>query len=74
MAFTAEASTRVQFKYNSYDYNLGKDVVVSVSVPKIKRQADKDQIIALGEAIAEACGYDYGLLATNFIATDNIEG
>ena len=72
MALTAVASTRVQFKYEAYDYDLGKNVTVNVSIPKIKRQADKDQILALGNAIAEACGYDYGILATYFIATDDI--
>ena len=73
MAITAIASTRVQFKYEAYDYDLGKKVTVNVSVPKIKRQADKDKILALGNAIAQACGYDYGLLATYFISTDDIE-
>ena len=72
MALTAVASTRVQFKYEAYDYDLGKNVTVNVSIPKIKRQADKDQILALGNAIAEACGFDYGLSGTYFIATDDI--
>ena len=72
MALTAIASTRVQFKYEAYDYDLGKNVTVNVSIPKIKRQADKDQILALGNAIAEACGFDYGLSGTYFIATDDI--
>ena len=53
-------------------YDLGKKVTVNVSIPKIKRQADKDKILALGNAIAEACGYDYGILATYFISTDDI--
>ena len=72
MALTAIASTRVQFKYEAYDYDLGKNVTVNVSIPKIKREADKDQILALGNAIAEACGFDYGLSGTYFIATDDI--
>ena len=72
MALTTVASTRVQFKYETYDYNLDKSVVVNVSIPRIQREADKDQIIALGNKIAEACGYDYGLLGTYFISTDDI--
>ena len=72
MALTTIASTRVQFKYEAYDYDLGKNVTVNVSIPRIKREADKDQILALGNAIAEACGYDYGILATYFISTDDI--
>ena len=72
MAVTGIASTRVQFKYETYDNELDKNVVVNVSIPRIKREADKDQILALGEKIAEACGYDYGILATYFIATDDI--
>ena len=72
MAETAIASTRVQFKYQTYDYNVGDTVTVNVSIPRIKREADKDQILALGEAIKEACDFDYGLLATYFIATDDI--
>ena len=58
MAVTGIASTRVQFKYETYDHNLDKNVVVNVSIPRIKREADKDQILALGEKIGEACGYD----------------
>ncbi len=73
MANVGVASTRVQFKYETYDYNVGDNVTVNVSVSKIKRNADKDQIIALGEKISVACDYN-GLLATNFIATDSIEG
>ena len=72
MAETAIASTRVQFKYETYDNELDKNVVVNVSIPRIQREADKDQILALGNAIAEACGYDYGLLGTYFISTDDI--
>ena len=71
MANVGIASTRVQFKYETYDYNVGDNVTVNVSVSKIKRNADKDQIIALGEKISVACDYN-GLLATNFIATDSI--
>ncbi len=73
MANVGIASTRVQFKYETYDYNVGDNVTVNVSVSKIKRNADKDQIIALGQKISVACDYN-GLLATNFIATDSIEG
>ena len=72
MAKVGIASTRVQFKYETYDYNLDKSVIVNVSIPRIKREADKDQILALGNAIAEACGFDYGLSGTYFIATDDI--
>ena len=72
MANVGIASTRVQFKYETYDYNLEKNVIVNVSIPRIKREADKDQILALGNAIAEACGFDYGLSGTYFIATDDI--
>ena len=72
MALTTIASTRVQFKYEAYDNELDKNVTVNVSIPRIKREADKDQILALGNAIAEACGYDYGILATYFISTDDI--
>ena len=72
MADVGIASTRVQFKYETYDYNLEKNVMVNVSIPRIKREADKDQILALGNAIAEACGFDYGLSGTYFIATDDI--
>lgn len=72
MANVGIASTRVQFKYETYDYNVGDNVTVNVSVSKIKRNADKDQIIALGEKISVACDYN-GLLATNFIATDEIK-
>ncbi len=72
MAELAIATTRVQFKYETYDYNLEKNVTVNVSIPRVKREADKDQILALGEKIGEACGYDYGLLATYFIQTDDI--
>ena len=72
MADVGIASTRVQFKYETYDYNLEKNVIVNVSIPRIKREADKDQILALGNAIAEACGFDYGLSGTYFIATDDI--
>ena len=72
MADVGIASTRVQFKYETYDYNLDKSVIVNVSIPRIKREADKDQILALGNAIAEACGFDYGLSGTYFIATDDI--
>ena len=72
MANVGIASTRVQFKYETYDYDLEKNVIVNVSIPRIKREADKDQILALGNAIAEACGFDYGLSGTYFIATDDI--
>ena len=72
MAVVGIASTRVQFKYETYDYDLEKNVIVNVSIPRIKREADKDQILALGNAIAEACGFDYGLSGTYFIATDDI--
>ena len=72
MANVGIASTRVQFKYETYDYDLEKNVIVNVSIPRIKREADKDKILALGEAINEACGFDYGLSGTYFIATDDI--
>ena len=72
MARVGIASTRVQFKYQNYDYNVGDTVTVNVSIPRIKREADKDQILALGDAIAEACGFDYGLSGTYFISTDDI--
>ena len=72
MARVGIASTRVQFKYQNYDYNVGDTVTVNVSIPRIKREADKDQILALGEKIGEACGFDYGLSGTYFIATDDI--
>ena len=72
MARVGIASTRVQFKYQNYDYNVGDTVTVNVSIPRIKREADKDKILALGEAINEACGFDYGLLGTYFIATDDL--
>ena len=73
MALTTIASTRVQFKYETYDNELDKNVVVNVSIPRIKREANKDQILALGEAIATACEYDNGILATYFISTDDIK-
>ena len=73
MALTTIASTRVQFKYEVYDNELDKNVTVNVSIPRIKREANKDQIIALGEAIATACEYDNGILATYFISTDDIK-
>lgn len=73
MANVGIASTRVQFKYETYDYNVGDNVTVNVSVSKIKRNADKDQIIALGEKISVACDYN-GLLSTNFISTDVVKG
>ena len=73
MAVTGIASTRVQFKYETYDYELDKDVTVNVSIGKIKRNADKDQLVALGEKINEACDYN-GLLITNLISTDEIQG
>ena len=72
MADVGIASTRVQFKYQNYDYNVGDTVTVNVSIPRIKREANKDKILELGQAINEACGFDYGLLATYFIATDDI--
>jgi hypothetical protein len=46
---------------------------VNVSIGKIKRNADKDQLVALGEKINEACDYN-GLLITNLISTDEIQG
>lgn len=73
MANVGIASTRVQFKYETYDYELDKNVTVNVSIGKIKRNADKDQIIALGEKISVACDYN-GLLSTNFISTDVVKG
>ena len=73
MALTTIASTRVQFKYEVYDNELDKNVTVNVSIPRIKREANKDQILALGEAIATACEYDNGILATYFISTDDIK-
>ena len=73
MANVGIASTRVQFKYETYDYNVGDNVTVNVSVSKIKRNADKDQLVALGEKINEACDYN-GLLITNLISTDEIQG
>ena len=72
MALTVLTSTRVQFKYEAYDYEKGDNVVVNVSIPRVKRNADKDKVLELGNAIAEACGYDYGILATYFIQTDDI--
>lgn len=66
------ASTRVQFKYETYDYELDKDVTVNVSIGKIKRNADKEQLVTLGEKINEACDYK-GLLITNLISTDEIK-
>mgnify|MGYP003368017865 CR=1 FL=1 len=72
MARQTIATTRVQFKYETYDYELDKNVTVNVSVPRIKREANKDQILALGEAIATACEYDNGILATYFIQTDDL--
>ena len=72
MANVGIASTRVQFKYETYDYDLEKNVIVNVSIPRIKREADKDKVLELGEAIAQACGFDYGLSGTYFIATDDI--
>ena len=72
MALTVVTSTRVQFKYEAYDYEKGDNVVVNVSIPRVKRNADKDKVLELGNAIAEACGYDYGILATYFIQTDDI--
>ena len=73
MANVGIASTRVQFKYETYDYELDKDVTVNVSISKVKRNADKDQLLTLGEKINEACDYN-GLLATNLISTDEIQG
>ena len=72
MALTTVTSTRVQFKYEAYDYNVGDNVTVNVSIPRVKRNADKDKVLELGEAIAQACGYDYGILATYFIQTDDV--
>ena len=72
MANVGIASTRVQFKYETYDYDLEKNVIVNVSIPRIKREANKDKVLELGEAIAQACGFDYGLSGTYFIATDDI--
>ena len=72
MALTVVTSTRVQFKYEAYDYEKGDNVVVNVSIPRVKRNADKDKVLELGNAIAEACGYDYGILATYFTQTDDI--
>ena len=72
MAVVGIASTRVQFKYETYDYDLEKNVIVNVSIPRIKREANKDKVLELGEAIAQACGFDYGLSGTYFIATDDI--
>ena len=72
MANVGIASTRVQFKYETYDYELDKDVTVNVSISKVKRNADKDQLITLGEKINEACDYK-GLLSTNFISTDVVQ-
>ena len=74
MADVGIASTRVQFKYETYDYDLEKNVIVNVSIPRIKREANKDKVLELGEAIAQACGFDYGLSGTYFIATDDIMG
>ena len=72
MARVGIASTRVQFKYQNYDYNVGDTVTVNVSIPRIKREADTDKIMELGQAIKEACGFDYDPLAIYFIRTDDI--
>ena len=68
----AVASTRVQFKFETYDYALDKSVTVNLSIPRIKREADTDKIMELGQAIKEACGFDYDPLAIYFIRTDDI--
>ena len=36
----AVASTRVQFKFEVYDYDLEKNVTVTVAIPRVKREAD----------------------------------
>ena len=72
MADVGIASTRVQFKYETYDYNLDKSVIVNVSIPRIKREADTDKILELGQAIKEACGFDYDPLSVYFIRTDDV--
>ena len=68
----AVASTRVQFKFEVYDYDLEKNVTVTVAIPRVKREADTDKILELGQAIKEACGFDYDPLSIYFIRTDNV--
>ena len=68
----AVATTRVQFKFEAYDYDLEKNVTVTVAIPRIKREADTDRILELGQAIKEACGFDSDPLSTYFIRTDDI--
>ena len=68
----AVASTRVQFKFEVYDYDLEKNVTVTVAIPRVKREADTDRILELGQAIKEACGFDYDPLSIYFIRTDNV--
>lgn len=68
----AVASTRVQFKFETYDYALDKDVTVTVAIPRVKREADTNKILELGQAIKEACGFDYDPLSIYFIRTDNV--
>ena len=66
------ATTRVQFKFETYDNELDKNVTVTVAIPRVKREADTDKILELGQAIKEACGFDYDPLATYFIRTDDV--
>ena len=68
----AVATTRVQFKFETYDYELDKNVTVTVAIPRVKREADTDRILELGQAIKEACGFDYDPLSIYFIRTDNV--
>ena len=68
----AVATTRVQFKFEAYDYDLEKNVTVNISIPRIKREADTDKILELGQAIKVACDFDSDPLATYFIRTDDI--
>jgi len=68
----AVVSTRVQFKFEAYDYELDKNVTVTVSIPRIKREADTDRILELGQAIKEACGFDYDPLSVYFVRTDDV--
>ncbi len=68
----AVISTRVQFKFETYDHSLDKNVTVTVSIPRIKREADTDRILELGQAIKEACGFDYDPLSTVFVRNDDI--
>ena len=66
------ATTRLQFKFEAYDYDLDKNVTVTVAIPRVKREADTDKILELGQAIKEACGFDYDPLSVYFIRTEDV--